>query len=42
VLVAVATEQGRGEAGVTTYHTIRLLIILGLIPFLLRRRAKDG
>jgi len=42
VLVAVATEQGRGEAGVTIYHTIRLLIILGLIPLLLRQRARHG
>jgi membrane AbrB-like protein len=43
VLVAVATEQGRGEAGVTVFHTVRLLLILALMPFLLRRlMPSDG
>lgn len=43
VLVAVATEQGRGEAGVTVFHTVRLLIILAIMPFLLRRlMPSDG
>lgn len=37
VLVAVATEQDRGEAGVTVFHTVRMVLILMLVPLLLRR-----
>lgn len=43
VLVAVATEQARGEAGVTVFHTVRLLLILALMPIVLRRlERRDG